>query len=105
MSIRKRPAPQHNWNGVKTSTLQNQLINGSKGHEKKGKKVHGFVTKNHASTIVKERKTRDGKVVYDYVGETHDLPKKTQAALANALDNPKTSKVYLYDAEQKEGKK
>lgn len=97
MSIRKRPVPNHSWSGIKITTSSSKAINGTNRRLKKGKKEHGFVTRNHSSTIVRERKTRDGKVAYDYVGETHDLPKAKQAAIAKALDNPNVSKVVIYD--------
>jgi len=91
MSRKNRNLKKVNWKGVQAGILTEIPENA---------RIHGHVSANHASTIVKTRVNRKTKrPYYDYVGSTHNLSEKTQASIAKKLDNPNVTKVYLYDAE------
>lgn len=91
-----------NWSGVKVA--RSSALTDSAGHVKKGIKVIGSVSRNHASTITKYRKSKDGKVYQDYIDTTHRLPKEKQALICSYLDNPDTKDtdhIALYDYDTK----
>lgn len=90
------------YSRVHATSTKEKLLDPKTYKVKKGVEVVGFVTKNHGSSIVKKHKSRKGRTYYSLVGSTHNLSKKTQAAIAFQLDQPSVDKSILFVDHTKE---
>lgn len=90
------------YSRVRSTSNSERVLDSKTDKIKKGVEVVGFVTKNHGSSIVKKHKSRSGKPYYSFVGSTHNLSKRTQAAIAFQLDQPSVDKSILFVDHNKE---